>query len=356
MCRSKKKARRQRVMLVRAISVLFPLVFVLILSQTAFAKNTYVINDGTRIFTYESFASDPETVLTEAGLRLDEDDTFTTEGGFGTTTLTVRRSQTISIDWCGEQITAESYGETVGELLTRLNLHPEEGDTVSLPMDTQTYDGMLLTISRALSEEQTYTTVIPYTVTYCYDDALPEGVEEVLVEGRDGEMRCVATVTYLNGEETSREVTSQIVTINPVEKVIAVGTGLRDDGIVEEEEETSGLIIGDGTITLPTGEVLTFTHSTQVRATGYTHTDPGCDMYTATGTMVRIGTVAVDPRYIPYGTRMFIVSNDGVYEYGISVAEDCGGAIKGDRIDLYFPSYNEAIQFGRRDCTIYFLG
>jgi 3D (Asp-Asp-Asp) domain-containing protein len=53
---------------------------------------------------------------------------------------------------------------------------------------------------------------------------------------------------------------------------------------------------------------------------------------------------------------MFIISNDGVYIYGVAVAEDCGGAIKGDRIDLYMPTYEDCVQFGRRTCTIYFLG
>jgi len=91
-------------------------------------------------------------------------------------------------------------------------------------------------------------------------------------------------------------------------------------------------------------------------ATAYTHTDAGCDFITATGTTVRWGTVAVDPRFIPYGTRMFIMTSDGSYIYGISVAEDCGGAIKGDRLDLYMPTYYECIQFGIRDCMVYFLG
>ena len=114
--------------------------------------------------------------------------------------------------------------------------------------------------------------------------------------------------------------------------------------------------IGDGYIRLATGEVLTYTQTDTVQATGYTHTDAGCDYTTATGTTVRRGTVAVDPRFIPYGTRMFIVSNDGEVVYGIAVAEDCGGAIKRDRMDLYFPTYEECIQFGRRRCTLYFLG
>ena len=133
--------------------------------------------------------------------------------------------------------------------------------------------------------------------------------------------------------------------------MVAVGSGKALD-----TDPAGQPIIGEETITLPTGEVLTFTHTMQARATAYYHGDPGCDMITATGTTVRIGTVAVDPRIIPYGSRMFIVSNDGVYIYGVAVAEDCGGAIKGDRIDLYMPTYEECVQFGRRTCTIYFLG
>ena len=205
--------------------------------------------------------------------------------------------------------------------------------------------------ANTLREEQTYTAVLPHETVYCYCDALPEGVEQVMTEGRDGELLCTALVTYTDGEEVSRQRLSQRVTVNPVTEVVAVGTGLQAAG-----SHTPEVVIQDGTITLPTGEKLTYRDTMQVRATSYTHTDAGCDTITATGTTVRIGTVAVDPRYIPYGTRMFIVSNDGSYLYGISVAEDCGGAIKEDRIDLYFPTTAECFQFGFRDCTVYFLG
>jgi 3D (Asp-Asp-Asp) domain-containing protein len=53
---------------------------------------------------------------------------------------------------------------------------------------------------------------------------------------------------------------------------------------------------------------------------------------------------------------MFLVANDGSHIYGVSEAEDCGGAIKGDRIDLYFPTYDECMAFGWRVCTVYLLG
>ena len=121
-------------------------------------------------------------------------------------------------------------------------------------------------------------------------------------------------------------------------------------------EERTQPMIGDGVIVLPSGEVLTYTRAEQFLATGYTHLDAGCDMTTSTGTTVRHGTVAVDPTVIPYGTRMFIVSNDGAYVYGLSTAEDCGGAIQNKRLDLYFDNLPAAYQFGVRNCTVYFLG
>lgn len=59
-------------------------------------------------------------------------------------------------------------------------------------------------------------------------------------------------------------------------------------------------------------------------------------------------TIAVDPKIVPYGTSVEI---EGV---GVRVAEDCGGAIKGNRIDLLFETHEEALRFGRqtREVTI----
>lgn len=64
------------------------------------------------------------------------------------------------------------------------------------------------------------------------------------------------------------------------------------------------------------------------------------DGITATGTVATAGrTIAVDPKVIPYGSKVTI---DGK-EY---IAEDCGGAIKGKRIDIFFETHEEAIQYG----------
>ncbi len=77
-------------------------------------------------------------------------------------------------------------------------------------------------------------------------------------------------------------------------------------------------------------------------STGKRPGDPGY-MVTASGKLATPKrTIAVDPKLIPLGSLVYI---DGI---GYRVAEDIGGAVKGEHIDVYFPSDNEAVQFGVR--------
>ena len=352
MAKTRPKILRRKILLIRLYLIVLTLILILamtaLLSQTAFAR-TYVITDGDRVVTYTSFATDPEEVLDQAGLTLSENDSFTTDAVEGTAAITIRRARNITVHYHGQTTTTTTFGETAGELLHRLNLDVSGEDVVSHGLEEETYDGMVLRIDRVETLCQTYTATIPHPVTRCSDATLPTGTEDVLTPGEDGEVLCTAEITYVNGSEVEREVLTETVTKNPIAEVVGVGTG-------EASEKTDQPIIGDGYIILPTGEVLTYTRTDTVRATAYTHTDRGCDTVTATGTTVHWGTVAVDPRYIPYGTRMFIMASDGSYVYGIATAEDCGGDIKGDRMDLYMPTYEQCMEFGRRRCTLYFLG
>lgn len=337
----------------RVATVILPLLcLALVLSQTASAQNTYVITDGNRVLIHTTYATDPAAVLNEAGFQLGNEDTYTTQQGDGVSEITVRRVQTVYINHCGENLAAGSYGETVGELLERLDLDVT-GDTVmSASPEELTYDGMQLTISRTVQVQEQYTRQIPYETVYCEDPSMPVGTTRVLIPGSDGEMLCQADVIYKNSQEVGRVETAQTVTVHPVQQVVAVGTGEEP----QPQTEPQGLTIQDGMIVTENGDVLTYTHTMTVVATAYNNTNEGCDEITATGTIARVGAIAVDPRVIPYGTRMFIVSNDGEYVYGIATAEDCGGGIKGNRIDLYYDTNYECFQFGVRRCTIYFLG
>ena len=74
------------------------------------------------------------------------------------------------------------------------------------------------------------------------------------------------------------------------------------------------------------------------------------DGITATGTVPKYGTIAVDPTVIPYGSRVYIPEFDKTF-----IAEDCGGGIKGNKIDIYMNTEQECLNWGVRNITIYIL-
>lgn len=330
--------------------IAFTLVLVCLgcLAPTAFAK-TYVITDGDRTLTYTTFATDPAQVLDRAGVALEKHDSYTAHADDA---ITIRRGLEVTFLYRGQSLHTTSPGETVEEFITRMGVVLTQNDALSHDLSQPITDGMTLRLDTTVTRQETYTSVIPYETTYCADASAPQGTETVLIPGQDGELLCTAEVTYFNGRETRRRMLDATQTIAPVTQIVAQGTAQEP----QAPEKSDMPIIGDGYILMPSGEVLTYYKTDNVTATGYTHTDAGCDQITATGTTVHYGTVAVDPRFIPYGTRMLIVSHDGERYYGIATAEDCGGAIKRDKMDLYFPTYEECIEFGRRRCTIYFLG
>ena len=332
----------------RLFAALLTLLGLFLLLAPSVSAKTYVITDGDITFTCTASTTDPSDIQKTEKLNPGEYDNDTTSGG---SFVAICRAPEIRLRYRGSDCSVTSTGETVGELLANLGLEIDSNDTLSHPLDATVTDGMELVIDHTVTREETYTITIPHETVCCSDASLPEGVEEIHVQGQDGELLNTATVTYVNGQETGRQVIRTKQTIAPVTEIIGQGTGK-----IQESEVQDMPIIQDGYIIMPSGEILTYYKTDYVTATGYTHTDAGCDMITSTGTTVHYGTAAVDPRFIPYGTRMLIVSHDGERYYGIATAEDCGGAIKRDRMDLYFPTYQECIEFGRRRCTIYFLG
>lgn len=318
------------------------------LSQTVFAENTYVITDGDQVMVHATYETDPEAILDEAGLQLSEVDKYETTSRDGISEINIQRGLTVTIRSCGSTMEVISYGESVQQLLDRMEIPVLENTIVSTGLQDPVYDGLEILIQTTLTSNDSYAAVIPFETEYQETGLLEKGEEVILTPGVEGQKLCTAEVTYIDGEETERVVLSEEVVTEPVTQVVAVGTG-------EGKTKSSKPIIGNGVIITTSGDVLTYTHSDVFEATSYCRSDVGGNR-TSTGTKAREGAIAVDPRVIPYGTRMFIVSNDGSYVYGVATAEDCGGAIKGHRIDLFYESYDAAIQFGRRDCTIYFLG
>ena len=87
----------------------------------------------------------------------------------------------------------------------------------------------------------------------------------------------------------------------------------------------------------------------RVEATAYSSMEPGMSAYTATGTLCRYGVIATDPNFIPLGTKVYIPG------YGYAIAEDTGGAIVGNKIDVAFDTIGECYEFGRQWIDLYII-
>ena len=85
----------------------------------------------------------------------------------------------------------------------------------------------------------------------------------------------------------------------------------------------------------------------RLKVKAYAYTGGG---YTATGTKAKYGTLAVDPKVIPYGTKVYIKELDKVF-----TAEDCGGGIKGNKIDIYMNSSSACSKWGVKTITLEIL-
>lgn len=174
---------------------------------------------------------------------------------------------------------------------------------------------------------------IPYGTTEIGVDTIPKGEREVVSAGVCGKVSRTYLVKYVDGVKKEEALYTEFPMSNPVNEVVNVGVG--------------------GVVTAKDGTVYPYNYRKQMEATAYTYLPPYTTMTTATGETLRKGIVAVDPKVIPLHTKMFITSE--YWEYGFGVAEDTGGKIKGNIVDLAYMSYDECIQFGRRQMQVYIL-
>ena len=295
-------------------------------------------------------------VSDESYLRVDEvaGDVFLTDGSAslvsrqGGSELALASGRTVTVTHQDLTFSTVSRQETVTELLARLDVRPSPLEMVSVAILD---NGIEIIVNSEFVFYEHITNTTEHETVYQYNDKLPDWQENVLQEGRDGERREVYEVIYQDGEETARQLIDVVDT--PAEPtIIEKGTRANFANNGDAVSAISTNADGSGTITLDNGQTLTFSSSRTMKGTAYT-TGGKVGTRTASGTQVRVGVVAVDRSVMPLGTKVYVVSNDGSYVYGFAVAEDTG--VRGNIIDLYMDTYNECIQFGVRDCTVYIL-
>jgi 3D (Asp-Asp-Asp) domain-containing protein len=221
----------------------------------------------------------------------------------------VQRATAINLKIGGDEpSTVYTHSNTVAELLAERGVELLDGDSVTPGPAAALFDGMTVDVTVVRSETESEDTPIPFLTYYRDDSSLPEGEYAELQAGADGYVHREYAVTYENGAAVGRVLLSETV-VEPDDRIIAQGTA-----------------VVAAAVAAPAGDP-GCPRTLRVWATWYTAASAGGGN-TATGTVVRKGTVAVDPRVIPLGTQMYIPG------YGYGVAEDTGGAVIGNIIDL----------------------
>lgn len=231
------------------------------------------------------------------------------------------------------------------------------GDDYVKPVFNSETNTLTFEVVRVTTDTVTETEVLKKGTITTYNTSLEKGTSKLVREGNDGLKTSTYTIRYENGVETSRILTSEIIDQKPVDEIIEQGTK-----VVTIFNKTGSSVTGSKLVTSG-GKELTFSNVITASATAYDLSyescgkNPGDRGYgiTASGMQARYGVVAVDPRVIPLGTRLYIEAADGSWVYGEAIAGDTGGAIKGNKVDLFFNSRSECMKFGRRTAKIYIL-
>ncbi len=242
---------------------------------------------------------------------------------------------------------------TVNEALVALGINLKDSDIVTPARDAKITDFSEIKIVRVDEKVVEVVEEIPYEAKERVNNSMASGTKKLVQAGSPGEKMVSYKISYSDGVEVSREKISETVTVEPIAQIREVGA--------KKPAASNYQIASAGTIQTSRSGNLAYSKVLSVNATAYDASScgksPSHPAYgiTATGARAGYGVVAVDPRVIPLGSRLYIESADGSYVYGTAVAADTGGAIKGNRIDLCFNTRQEALNFGRRTVKVYVL-
>ncbi|MBI4277169.1 MAG: G5 domain-containing protein [Armatimonadetes bacterium] len=222
-------------------------------------------------------------------------------------------------------------GASVADVLAEHRVPRGSLDRVTPSPETTAWSGMQVRVVRVREAEVVeQVPVAPGEIRHT-DPQLPSGTVVVKAEGQPGLKERRVRRVYADSRLESTRVMGEKVLRAAQPRLIGVGTRMQ----VASRGEFTGrpTLLMEATAYYP----------------GPLNYGGGVNHITAIGTRARRGVVAVDPRVIPLKSRLFIEG------YGFAVAEDTGGSIKGQRIDLCFDTYREAIKFGRRQVRVYIL-
>lgn len=244
----------------------------------------------------------------------------------------VTQIKEVNVNYLGQNISFKTMASTVNDALKEKNIEIKEGENISTDIYSRLGKSNNIVIEKPV--------VLAMAEPVAVEPKVEEPVEPAPVEKE---------VVF----EQEPEVVKEVKTTKSATSRGVVRTTWAPD--VTEVE--------DGVLETADGEVIEYSQVMQLEATAYCPCysccgkHPGNKWYnvTATGTTAKVGTIAVDPQVIPLGTKVYIEGLNGAKNYGYAVAEDTGGAIKGNIIDLYFNTHGETVIWGRQQVKVYIL-
>ncbi len=312
-------------------SILIAVMFVILFAgQThpglAESAVTILKFDGTEK-TVTTNLSEPREIFKEAGVRVGQSDRIVEETGAQGTVFTLKRAVPVVVVRGESEQKFFTSKETVGEALRDLKIrfskkrvYPAPDAKITADMEIHILNkGDKLSSAEAPSE-------IP--VKYIDDANIPFGQQKVIEQGEAGKVKVIKKSVVSTGNMPKEVEIAREVLADPKYSVIRRGIGM--------------------SVQTPEGRKK-YTRIINAEASAYTINCGSGTGLTSIGLVPARGIVAVDPHVIPYYTKMYIPG------YGVAIAGDTGGAIVGNRIDLFMDSYEEAINWGRRNVEIYIL-
>lgn len=306
------------------------------------AMQVTVVIDGTA----ESFYTTEDTIqgfYKEQNLSFSEHDDVShqqTEAIEDGLEINVTKAYDVAINDGGEKKVVSATGGTVEELLANHDIVLNDADKIKPGLDKTVKKDMEISIVRVTTETEEVAEAVAYSTEEKQDSSLPKGEEKIITQGQEGQIVKEYKITKENGKEVNRQLVDEEVKKESVNHVVAVGTKeatqKSDSNLVTLSDKSSNEPSGGKTLT--------------VTASAFTASCSGCSGVTSTGINLQANpnmkVIAVDPNVIPLGSKVWVEG------YGVAVAGDTGGAIKGNRIDVHVPNKSAAYSWGVRTVQV----
>lgn len=320
--------------------------------------NHVKIKDAKKELTLTTYSTNTNKILSQANIELQSSDTVKRKDSGDNIYLEVMRAFPVHIMYHNmEHVELMCYG-TVFDALEKACITLSADDVINYSGDTEVFDGIKIVIDEVKYITKTRSKSLSYDTKVKESDDLPLGYEEIEKKGKKGVKEITTTYKYVNGEFHSKVGEFEEITKKPSDKVIVKGTGevisasnitTTHGSSTTQNSNTSHL---GGSSSAGTVNGMSYSKVLTGCATAYTASSGAL---TSTGVPAYVGGVAVNPNIIPYGSKLYIVA-DG-YTYGYATAVDTGGALMSGSalVDLYMNTYDECINFGRRNVKVYIL-